>query len=281
MIKHTFQAMGSPCEILIDSKDELLANLIITKAVQEVIRLENKYSYYKENSFITKLNNTKKECIDKEIYDLLEVSNQAYKLSNKLFDITSGVLKSIWNFNSKNFIFPNKEQITSSLKNIGWNKVIYNHNEVILPPNFSIDLGGIVKEYAVDKVLEVLNQKYRTPILINLGGDLGVSNTKPKNPWQIGLENPNNKNCPINIALIQGKIATSGDTHKFFIKNNKKYCHIINPLTGYPVKNPPKSVTVIYDNCLLAGILTTISILYEQDAEKFLKAQNVKYHIIY
>ncbi len=281
MIKHTFQAMGSPCEILIDSKDELLANLIITKAVQEVIRLENKYSYYKENSFITKLNNTKKECIDKEIYDLLEVSNQAYKLSNKLFDITSGVLKSIWNFNSKNFIFPNKEQITSSLKNIGWNKVIYNHNEVILPPNFSIDLGGIVKEYAVDKVLEVLNQKYRTPILINLGGDLGVSNTKPKNPWQIGLENPNNKNCPINIALIQGRIATSGDTHKFFIKNNKKYCHIINPLTGYPVKNPPKSVTVIYDNCLLAGILTTISILYEQDAEKFLKAQNVKYHIIY
>jgi thiamine biosynthesis lipoprotein len=280
MFKHHFNAMGCPCEIIIDNKDILLQNLIINDIKKEVTRLENKYSYYKQDSFINRLNLNKKAKLDKETYELLNLANQAYLLSNNLFDITSGSLKSIWNFNHKNFEVPTKSIVKKALQNIGFNKVIYNQTEVILPPYFTIDLGGLVKEYAVDSSITIVNEKYQIPILVNLGGDIRVSNTPPQNPWQIGIENTNTIHPPININLLQGAIATSGNTHRFFIKNNKKYCHIINPKTGYPVKNPPQSVTVIYNNCTLAGILTTIAILYEQEAEDFLKAQKVKYHII-
>ncbi len=275
MYHHKLKAMGCPCEILIQSKDIIVCNSIIRDTIVEINRIEYKYSRYIKGSFLSNLNLYSKAELDDETYYLIQIADNAYNLSNGLFDITSGILRKVWSF-TPNASFPNKKQIQDLIPFIGWRKVFFNKNSIILPKGFEIDLGGIVKEYAVDKIVNDLNNKYKVPFLINLGGDLSVSDTRGE-IWKIGIDDVSEKN--IIIDLTKGSIATSGDTYRYIIQNNKKYSHILNPFTGYPIENPPKSVTVIAKNCIIAGLITTIAILQGKNAEVFLKKQKLKYYI--
>lgn len=266
--------MGCPCEVLIQNNDQFLNNNIVDFILKEVSYLENKYSRYKKDSFIHNLNTFGYESLDEESYKIFNLATQIYNLSDGLFDITSGILGKIWKFNPDANI-PTKKQINELLPYIGYKYVTYDKNSITLPKGFEIDLGGIVKEYAVDKIINSLNIMYNTPILLNLGGDLGVTNTT-NNTWQIGIDGLEKE---VIIQLTKGFLATSGDTYRYISHKNKKYCHILNPLTGYPVVNPPKSVSVLSNTCTTAGLITTIAILHGKNAEKFLKSQNVKYFI--
>ncbi|MCC6137194.1 MAG: FAD:protein FMN transferase, partial [Bdellovibrionaceae bacterium] len=141
------------------------------------------------------------------------------------------------------------------------------------------DFGGIVKEYAVDKCLALLDAK-APATLINFGGDLAVNKAPQNSSWTVAIEEAFKGKIPGgSLELRSGALATSGDTHRFFEHKGVRYMHILNPKTGYPVANGVATVTVHADSCTMAGMLATISHL-QKSPEQFLADQEVKHWVL-
>lgn len=279
----TFNAMASPCEVIIQSSKKQLASKLGQIIATEVWRIEDKYSRYDLNSVCSAINKQagSSVVIDEETYLLLNFAEQCYQLSDGLFDISSGVLRQIWSFqNIQNNSLPTSEQITQILKNVGWRNINFNQNQITLAKGMELDFGGIGKEYAVDRAIILAKQLTNKPVLVNLGGDLAVTSSRENNePWQVAIEHPdpNNNKTDMIISLKSGALATSGDTRRFFINNGKRYGHVLNAKTGWPVEKAPRSITVVAPQCIQAGILATLALLQGSNAENFLKEQEIKF----
>jgi len=144
-----------------------------------------------------------------------------------------------------------------------------------------LDLGGIGKEYAVDRAYELLAKKTTGPFLVNFGGDLRASGPPPNGSWQIGIEKPDREQAASMILNLEhGALATSGDSRRFVMRDGIRYGHVLNPKTGWPVLHAPRSVTVAASSCTEAGLLSTLAILHGAGAREFLDEQGVKYWVI-
>jgi len=275
-----FFAMASTCEVIIDSLDEQLVNKIGQLVATEVWRIEDKYSRYNESSALSQINLSQgASClIDNETFLLLNFADHCYQLSDGLFDITTGILRKAWRFDCSDNI-PSTTQVNNIMSLVGWGKISYNQQQIILPKGMELDFGGIGKEYAVDRAILLIQELTNAPVLVNLGGDLCASAIRTnQQPWQIGIENPNiNSNQTMVISLSQGALATSGDAKRFLLKNDKRYSHILNAKTGWPIDDAPHSMTVTAPQCIQAGILATLALLQGKNAEQFLTEQDVKY----
>ena len=281
-----FMAMASPCEILIDSNDEQLAAQLLQAARDEALRIEYKFSRYRQDNITFQINQSHGQAVevDEETASLLDYAQQCYEISDGMFDVTSGVLRQAWNFDGSDRI-PSQPQIDSLLKNIGWPKIDWQRPIVRVPVGMEIDLGGIGKEYAVDRTALLLAQMAPISVLVNFGGDLMTTTARRNGQgWIVGIEDPamfkKKKSKTLTrteFELLQGGIATSGDTRRFLLKNGVRYSHILDPRTGWPVKNAPHSVTVAAGTCTEAGILATLAMLHGRQAESFLKAQEVRF----
>ena len=282
--------MASLCEILIETDDAELAYSLAQTAQTETKRIEAKFSRYRSDNIIHAINNAngKTIALDDETCALIDYAQLCYQLSDGLFDITSGVLRRVWVFDGSDKI-PAQSDIDAILPLVGWDKVDWQKPFLTLKAGMEIDLGGIGKEYAVDKALYLVMAQTDLPVLINFGGDLAVSGAqKNQNPWQVGIESPDkktethNKKTEISdpqyvtnkiLEISAGALATSGDAKRFLLRNGKRYGHILNPKTGYPIENAPKSVTVAGSSCIQAGTLSTLALLQGENAEKFLQNQ--------
>ncbi len=274
-----FQAMASPCSVLLDSDDDVLATQVATLAETEALRIEHRYSRYRNDNIIFQINTSdgKTITVSDELADLLDFADQLYRLSDGLFDISSGALRKIWRF-ADNAQPPTAEQIQSMLPLIGWHRVHWQRPELTLKPGMEIDLGGIGKEYSVDRVFDLIASQSHDAFLVNFGGDLRARGPKRNGEaWQIGIERPDTEQNAISyISLTTGAITTSGDSRRFLQHNGVRYGHILNPLTGYPVMGAPRSVTVIANTTIEAGAFSTLAMLQGANAETFLSENNVK-----
>ncbi|MFT5162890.1 MAG: thiamine biosynthesis lipoprotein [Alteromonadaceae bacterium] len=273
--------MGSPCLIQCFSTSQTAADPIFAPIKAEVARLEKKYSRYLPDSLLSQINQQagfdQPVTIDQETHGILQFAHQAYALSDGLFDITSGVLRQAWDF--KTGTVPTPSQLASVLPLIGWSKVQWNEQQITLPTKgMEIDLGGIVKEYAVDRCVALLTEA-KVKALINLGGDIGVTATPPQDHvWDVGIRHPRKgTNDRIgSIPLTHGAIAASGDYERCILLNGKRYNHILNPKTGYPIEGLA-TVCIWAERCVLAGTLTTIAMLKGPSGPNWLKALDMPY----
>lgn len=273
-----FQAMASPCELLFDMQDDKQAFVLMRAALKETRRIEHKYSRYLRGNLMHSMNNSlgKPIAIDSETSNLLAFANTCFEMSQGKFDITSGILRRAWKFDGSNKL-PSKSQVEELLPYIGWQKIKYKENELIVPPNFELDFGGIGKEYAVNKVAQIMSIALpESSVLINFGGDIQVTQPRNKSPyWQVGIENPSSKTSTAVVNIAQGGLATSGDANRFLLKDGVRYSHVLDPHTGFPVIDAPRSVTVASDHCIEAGLMATLSLLQGKNAEVFLEEQGM------
>ena len=279
-----FQAMASPCEILIETLNEPLAQRLTRLAAEETWRIEDKFSRYQPNNIIDQINHAQGKAIelDEESAKLMDFATTCFEISDGLFDITSGILRKVWTFDGSDRI-PKQSDIDPLLALIGWDKVKWAHPHLTLLPGMEIDLGGIGKEYAVDRVQALLTDATECPVLVNFGGDLHANKSKSGNrPWVTGIDNPSPEKVGTRstIELHHGALATSGDAFRFLQRKGKRYSHVLNPKTGWPVKHAARSVTVAAAHCIDAGILSTMALLQGENAEQFLQAQEVKHWVI-
>ena len=279
----SFFAMASPCEVLIETQDKHLAKNIGKVVSEEVWRIQDKYSRYNSNSFCSQINNSNGQAVplDHETFLLLTFAQQCFELSNGLFDITSGVLRKAWNFDGSDNV-PTQTEVNKLLPQLGWHKVIFNESQITLPKGMEIDFGGIGKEYAVDKAIQIIANQTKVPALVNLGGDLCATGPRKNNQrWQVAIEHPgfSDKKSMV-VSLLAGALATSGDANRYLLKEGRRYSHILNAKTGWPIENAPKSMTVVAPKCIQAGILATLALMQGIDAEKYLEQHAIKYWVI-
>lgn len=284
-----FTAMASPCEILMDIDDPQLAQKLVDLAWQEAVRIEHKFSRYRDDNIIFKINhaNGKAVEVDEETAAMLNYAGQCNELSEGKFDVTSGVLRKVWRFDGSDRL-PGVDEIERLIQSIGWEKIDWQAPWIRVPPGMEIDLGGIGKEYAVDRTARLLRGLTAASLLVNFGGDLCVTGPRRNGQgWFVGVEDvatlsvnadkTSTMRSGKEYELLRGGIATSGDTRRYLLKDGVRYSHILDPKTGWPVPNAPRSVTVAAGSCTEAGMLATFAMLQGKHAEKYLKAQKVRF----
>ncbi len=273
---HAFKCLGGLCEILIETSDITKSNSIFKLLYDEAKRIEKKFSRYEKNNIVAKINTAagRKTHLDKETAKLIHFADQLYAVSDGLFDITSGVLRRVWTFDQSSNV-ANLSDVEKILKFVGWQKVTLEKKAITMPAHFEIDLGGIGKEYAVDRCVSLAVQFGTTPVLVNFGGDIAVTGPKSNHqPWLVSIEDSTER-----YHLFSGGIATSGDKNKYLIHNDKKLSHILNPKTGWPLIDAPASITVVGENCTAAGALSTLAMLKSPYHAQFLKDEAEVYFI--
>lgn len=278
-----FKAMASACEIVIGASSQDKAKHCIEQAINEVRRIEQKYTRYQPASIVSRINAAAGldwvEC-DDETLSLLDYADTLFKLSDGLFDITSGVLRGAWSFSHP--VLPERAKLDDLLTLIGWTQVLRRNNEIKLPKaGMEIDFGGFGKEYATDRAATILSSNGIQHGYVNLGGDLRTIGSKLNGEsWVMGIQDPRKQDAVIaSIPVTIGALATSGDYEKFFELNGQRYCHIISPLTGQPV-NYWRSVSVLAPLSITAGTYTTIAMLKEADGLAWLEDSGLAYFAI-
>jgi FAD:protein FMN transferase len=282
VIAATFAAMASPCELLLATADEALARQLGETVAAEAWRIERKYSRYRADSFVSQLNKGggRPVDLDPETLLLLQFAARCHELSGGAFDITSGVLRRAWKFDGTSK-FPAPDEVAALRERIGFGRLQLQGSRLKMPAGMELDFGGIGKEYAVDRALAQVVQNFDGAALVNFGGDMAASRAPATGPWRVGVERPGQLGeARLLLDFERGGLATSGDTHRFIEHEGRRYSHILDVRTGYPVENPPRSVTVAASCCLEAGMISTLSMLKGAGAEEFLARQGVTYWIL-
>jgi thiamine biosynthesis lipoprotein len=270
--------MASPCEVHVAQGDRALAERVVALVAAEAGRIEAKFSRYRRGNVVDAINNANGRAIlvDEETARLLDYAQELFRLSDGKFDITSGVLRRVWRFDGSDRL-PTRAAVEAVRATVGWDKVRWRSPELTLEPGMEIDFGGIGKEYAVDRAA-ALARPLSARCLLNFGGDLlALGPQEEDRPWRVGVESLAGDGAAKQIELRVGALATSGDARRFLQKNGKRYSHILDPTSGWPVVDAPRSVTVAAPTCTQAGMLATFALLRGRDAEAFLAAQGVQF----
>ena len=277
----SFSAMASPCDVLVETGDADETRRLTGLVADEAWRIEAKFSRYVPDNAVARINSAggKPVEVDEETASLLDFSATLHELSDGGFDITSGVLREVWGFDGSDNI-PSKDAVSQVLQRVGWHKADWQRPILCLKPGMQIDFGGIGKEYAVDRVTQRIREASSCSVLVNFGGDLGVTRAPAERPaWKVGIESVGGRVGAADtlIDIRTGALATSGDARRYLLRDGVRYGHILDPQSGWPVMNAPRSITVAADTCTQAGMLSTLAILKGDNAEAFLDAEKVRY----
>ncbi len=244
--------------------------------IAEVRRVEKKFSRYREDSVTSRINQDaglRPTAIDDETAFLLRHAAACYDISGGRFDMTSGVLRKAWDF--KTGVLPSQQQLEQILPLVGWSLLDITAHSLYLPRRgMELDFGGIGKEYAVDCASNVLQQLGISQALVSLGGDVRILGPRPDgSPWPVYIAHPRMPGHVVaTLQLSLGSVTTSGDYQRYFEVDGKRYCHILDPRTGQPVRSW-QSVSVFSALCLDAGSISTIAMLQQEDALEYLMAR--------
>ena len=275
--------MGSACEVVLAASSVHDAQRLAQMAIDEVLRIERKYSRYTTESLIANINQQaglRPVVCDDETWALLQYASKLHEQSQGLFDITSGVFRQAWNFQVP--AIPSADELDALRAKVGWHKVVLKDQSIALPSaGMEIDLGGFGKEYAADRAAQVLQAQGVVSGYVNLAGDMRFLGPKPTGePWMIGIQDPRHANQVVaTLPITQGGLATSGDYERYFEVNGERYCHVLNPFTGQPVKFW-RSVSVTAPAAVVAGCTSTMTMLKEEEGLAFLQATGFDFFAI-
>lgn len=254
----------------------------VSRAIEaETRRIEAKYSRYRDNSLVARINRAAGRnetlAIDAETAGLLDFAQACQRASGGRFDITSGALRKVWKFATGRL--PDAARIAEVLRAVGWDKLHWQSPALRLPIyGMEIDFGGLGKEYAADRAAALLLAEGFTAALVNFGGDVCATGPQPDGaPWQVGIRHPRRAGELLaTLPLYRGGLATSGDYERGMDVAGRRYGHLLDPRTGWPVQGMA-SATVIADTCLTAGALASSALLHGTDGLDYLAGCGAPY----
>lgn len=246
--------------------DEVPEN-IFKKAFNRISNIEDKMSLNIEESEVIDINKASGKNfvkVSKDTFNVIEKGKYYSDVSKGNFDITIGPLVQLWNIGTKKAKVPSTKEIKDNLPLVNYKDLTLNKEETKVMLNkkgMILDLGGIAKGYAADEVTKILKNNGINHAIINLGGNVFAMGSKPDGSgWKIGVQNPfdEKRGSHIGIVNIKNKsVVSSGIYERNFTENGKLYHHILNPYTGYPVRNNLQSVTIVADESFDADGLST------------------------
>lgn len=256
--------MGTMVEITARGPDRSICSRAVEEAFQEVETIDALMSNFREDSELSRLNRRAGGSFQVFHPKLLEVLDAAFifsRWSQGAFDVTVSPLVRLWGFYGEDRRVPSAKELRQALKLVDYRKLLLDREKGLArlrEPGMSVDLGGIAKGYAVDKAVEALRRNGIRRGLVNAGGDLyALGRRTDETPWLIGLQHPQKKEETAVVLPVEDQaVATSGSYEKYFRIQGKKYTHIIDPYSGWPVQGMA-SVTVLADTAMKADALAT------------------------
>jgi thiamine biosynthesis lipoprotein len=259
--------MGTSIEITLQGGDEEVSQKVALQAFEEIKRIEQLMSPWIETSDVSRLNRSAgKEWVkvSLETFEVIQKSQKISGLSGGAFDITIAPLTQLWRMAREKGVPPAPEEIKNLMGLVNFKNLLVHSdgNAYLKKKGMAIDLGGIAKGYAVDRTFETLTALGYKNLIVNAGGDLRVGGFKNNQPWSIGIQDPRDfRKIMAKISISDSAIATSGDYEKFFIYQDRRYHHILNPKTGYPAEEC-QSVTILCKDGMTAdGLATAVFVL--------------------
>ena len=255
--------MGSDFEITVVASSQEKANRQIGVAINEINRIENLISSWKESSQTSSINKNAGIApvkISEELFGLIQRALQISKLTDGAFDISYASMDKLWKYDGSMTQMPSKEAIKKSVAKVGYKNIIIDpkNNTVFLKnKGMKIGFGAIGKGYAADKAKKLLISNGVSGGIINASGDINSWGSKPNgSSWQVAITNPLNKNKAFAMLPIKDAVVTSGNYEKYVTFNSRRFSHIIDPRSGYPAQGII-SVTVFAPKAELADALAT------------------------
>ena len=235
----------------------------IERAFEVMRAVEAKTSMYVDSSEVSRI---AKEAgrdyvrVSDEIFWLLNESVKVSEETRDAFDVTVGVVKRLWDFDSDHPSVPDSLRVKSCLAKVDYRGIRFRDGEVFLRESgMQIDLGGIAKGYVIDRGVEVLEEAGVRSGIVDAGGDLRIFGRHPwRETWRIGIRHPRKQEGELFGVLETGpgSIFTSGDYERYFVEYGKRYHHILDPKTGFPAEGCV-SVTVAAESGVLADAYAT------------------------
>ena len=253
---------GTYIRMTVYDSDEKLAKESMEKAFDEIARIDQKFNSKVSESIIGKLNSSENKSVklDDEGKYLFNELNKIYEFSNKKYDITIEPLLKTWGFGEiEKLSLPTEEEIKKAQEVIDFSKVkLDGDNLIIEDPVKSIDTGSFLKGYAVQKAKEKLKEAGIKSAFITSISSIDVIGTKPEEkPWRIGVQNPQAPDKILGIVELNNEsMGVSGDYQTYVEIAGKRYHHILDKTTGYPITDK-KMVLVICDNAFIADMYST------------------------
>jgi len=255
--------MGSAFEFIVVAESEKEGKSLLDESVREVNRMESLLTEFNEDSQTSLINQNAglgEIKVDVEVFQLIQRCSNISNITGGAFDISSGILKKLYNFKGERFTLPGHLAIQEALGKTGYTKIELSPPDKVRlsQTGMHIGFGAIGKGYAADKVKALLQEKGVQSGVINASGDLTAWGKRANGqPWKTGIANPNDLSKIILWLPLDGlSVATSGNYIQYFDFNGVRYSHNIDPKSGYPVIGI-KSVTIISPSAELSDALAT------------------------
>lgn len=259
------------------------AEQALSLAEQEIYRLDAAISAKNENSEIAGLNRSGKAELSLDAAALVAGALRAAKMTNGAYDPTVGPLMALWGFGTEHAAVPGDEDVARTLLTTGWEQVALQGQTVTMPDGFSFDPGGIGKGFAAERAKQVLKKAGVQSALLSLGGNISALGTKPDGKsWVIGIQDPENPAVQFASVRIQdAAVVTSGGYQRYFEENGVRYCHILDPETGWPADRGLLSVTIVCEDDTMADALSTaLFVMGAEEAKTFWQESELPFECI-
>ena len=267
-VSRTALIMGTVVDIRAYSEDNKQLEQAVTKAFEEMSRVEQLFSSHIAESEISRLSAaTESLSLSPEVIRLLQMGQQIGADTSGAFNMSLGALKDLWQIEGEEPHIPSEQELSTVLKKTGSGALTIVGDRVIKSKaDLKIDLGGIAKGYAVDRAVSVLRQAGVTSATVNAGGDIALLGDKQGRPWRIGIQHPRQTNdLLVTLQLKDQAVVTSGDYERFFERDGIRYHHIFDPVSGKPARQC-QSVTVVAADAASADALATAAFVLGPDA---------------
>lgn len=268
----TFEAHGERAEEAVNA------------AIEEVKRLDALLSAGSASSEVYGINSAGQGTVSGDTERLLKRAEEIYESTGGLFDITVYPLMELWGFSSKSYHVPTETELQSVLPLVGFDKLSFDEERILLSEGQKIDFGGIAKGYTSGRAIEIFRSYGIENGLVSLGGNIQTIGVNREGlPWNIGIRDPEgDQNDSIASVRISGKaVVTSGGYERYFEEDGNTYIHIINPKTGYPADGDLVSATIISgDGTLADAMSTSVYLMGLEKAEDYWKGHWEEFEMI-
>jgi len=266
LYKTRFPLMGGGALVeFVDDRGEVRARKIARAVEDEARRIELKFSRYRDSSVVSEINRNAGRtpvAVDEETDMLIESALDLAAITGGRFDPTVGALRRAWDFKSGRV--PSQDEVSALLPLVNSAAVSRRDRTVFLRrAGMEIDLGGVGKEYAVDRAAELLRQEGIRAAIVSFAGDVHTIGSRGDGrPWKVGVLDPRDRGrCRFAVrTLADAGVATSGDYERGFMKDGVRYHHILDARTGWPARGVA-SATVVAASAFRAGQFATAAFL--------------------
>jgi FAD:protein FMN transferase len=279
LFQQSRQAMGTEFTIYLYAKSEMEAEALFEPAFEEIERIDATLSNYKPESELSRINRLagrEKVTTDPEVFSLLQTCLEYSKRSGGTFDITVGPLMRAWGFFRGQGRYPAPWQLERAREKVGWEKVQLDaaaRTVRFAVDGMELDLGGIGKGYAVDRVVTLLRRAGVKAAMVDAGSSTLYALGEPpgEKGWVVRVPKPGDRSQTISTVMLRNEsLSTSGSYEKFFRLNGRTYCHIMDPRTGAPVEGMLQATVIAADGTTTEALSKPMFVMGTEEGAKYL-----------